>query len=63
MIQMITTDEGKVLAFAPDDYRYVVHQRDVDEGKYEPRIESTRIDGDRVQCVISQTIPPLVKIR
>ncbi len=62
MNYLVITDEGRVFAFNPSDYRYVVNRKDLDEGKYEPRIESKR-DGDKIKIRVSQLVPPLVKIQ
>jgi hypothetical protein len=60
---LVIGDDGKVFTFTPDDWRWVVNQKDLEEGKYEPKVEERKVEGDKVAMRITQLIPPLAKIR
>lgn len=61
MSYIVKTEDGRLVAFNPNDYRFIVNHKDLVEGKYEPQIETTRTDGGKVKMRITQLMPPLVK--
>jgi hypothetical protein len=57
------TDDGRLLAFDPADYRWVPKVEDLEAGVYGPRFEGEiKVDGS-YEMRMAQAMMPLVKVR